>query len=656
MRKRAEISLQMTDKRVAGISVEETRILIHDLNAYQIELEMQNEKLNRAQEEIEIQRDRYSDLYDFAPIGYVTLAEQNTIIEANLCACEMLGVNRKSLYKQRFLKYIATEDQNIYYQSMKLLLETLERQSCELRIRKNDGKQFYAQLALIVKSTPKGNQLRISLLDISEHKKAEEKIADLARFPAENTNPVFRVAKDMTLLYHNQAGIKLLGQDAVEPGSEIPKNWHETLQQVWDSGETSEVEVVLGKKTILFSRVPIKTRGYINLYATDITELKKQELELQKMQRLESIGQLAGGIAHDFNNLLGGILGNIDLAREFLDDNVKSSKYLDEALVAFQKASELTEQLLTFSKGGKPSKTIISLNKLLTESKEHILRGANIKCEITISHNLPAVLADSNQLSQVFNNILANARQAMPSGGTIEVLVKKRDLSSYQITGLRGGSYVEVLIKDEGPGIPKSLLPNVFDLFFTTKNAGSGLGLAICHSILCRHDGAIIIDSQVNKGTTVSTYLPLPNQDISEISVIPEQAEETIAMGMRILVMDDEEVMLNVAKGILQILGLETICTRNGREAIEVFQKEFKAGRPFNLVLLDLTVAGGIGGEQAMAEIRKLDPGIIGIVTSGYANSPILPEPENYGFAEKLEKPYSKNELLKTIERALKKN
>ncbi len=391
----------------------------------------------------------------------------------------------------------------------------------------------------------------------------------------------------------------------------------------------------------------------------DITEKKhadaerqKLESQLQQSRRLESIGILAGGIAHDFNNLLGGILGNIDLARKFGGGNQETIKYLDRAMAAFTRARDLTGQLLTFSKGGAPKKKTMTLGAVLKESKALALGGSNIRCSISISRELPIVQADENQLSQVFNNIFLNARQAMPEGGTISVTAKRRSLISNQIPGLAEGQYAEISIKDKGIGIPESLLSKVFDPFFTTRDTGSGLGLATCHSIIRKHNGTIKIVSRMGKGTTVYIYLPASE---SEISAIPEQETAVARMGGRILVMDDEELIRDVAEGMFELLGFEVVCTKNGKEAIAAFKNAQKTGKSFDLVFLDLTVPGGIGGEQTMSEILRLDPEATGIVASGYSDSPVLANPEKFGFAGKIEKPFRQYELTSVLEAVLSK-
>ena len=248
----------------------------------------------------------------------------------------------------------------------------------------------------------------------------------------------------------------------------------------------------------------------------DMSERRRVQEELQKTQRLESLGILAGGIAHDFNNLLGGIFGNIDLAREVIADNPEGLKYLNRAIGTMERARSLTEQLLTFSKGGAPRKTTLQISGLVEESYFLTLGGSNISCQMNFAPDLKPVQADGSQMSQVINNILLNARQAMPGGGLIWVSGENLNLTSESVPGLAAGDYVRLEVRDQGEGIPEELLSKVFDPFFTTRSEGIGLGLAMCHSIVRKHNGAILIDSLPNEGTAVSIYLPVATADNTE--------------------------------------------------------------------------------------------------------------------------------------------
>ena len=386
----------------------------------------------------------------------------------------------------------------------------------------------------------------------------------------------------------------------------------------------------------------------------DITKRKKAEEELQKTQRLESVGVLAAGIAHDFNNLLGGIFLCLDMAKRFAAGNKEVITYIDKAFISFHRAKNLTLQLLTFSKGGTPIKKIISIETVLKDSKELSLSGSNIYCDLKISRKLRLIEADEGQLGQVLNNILLNARQSMSNGGVVAITARNRTLKAHQVPNCAEGSYVQITIKDEGTGIPEKLLSKVFDPFFTTKQTGSGLGLATSYSIIRKHKGIITINSTLGSGTTVNIYLPTCVGE--EATDKPEKSTPAPMMGGRILVMDDEELIRETVEGMLELFGFETAGARNGEEAIRLFKEYHDSGNSFDLAILDLTIPGGLGGEETIARLRLIDPNILSIVSSGYSDSPILTNPEKYGFSEKIEKPYEMNQLIHTVGEVLKLN
>ena len=387
-------------------------------------------------------------------------------------------------------------------------------------------------------------------------------------------------------------------------------------------------------------------------FGIDITERKKTEEALRNAQRLKSLGLLAGGIAHDFNNLLCGILGNIDLARYSIDDKVCALEFLDNAISSFERAKGLTRQLLTFSKGGSPFKEKISFDSLVKETAELCLSKSNVSYTLNLSEKTHTLEADPNQIRQVLNNILNNAVESMPNGGHIQIEIQETLLEENQISSLSGGKYILICIKDEGCGIPKDDIAKVFDPFFTSKKEGSGLGLAISYSIIQKHNGVIHIKSQVKKGTTVSIYLPA----FIEVNQRKKtQVQEKFKIKNRILLMDDERIVRDVVKKMLTLLGFEVTCSKNGEEAIDFYAQELKSGRRFDAVILDLTIQGGLGGEQTIKRLIQIDPNVIGIVSSGYSDSPVLANPQNYGFVGKLEKPYTKLELSKILKSEIQK-
>ena len=382
----------------------------------------------------------------------------------------------------------------------------------------------------------------------------------------------------------------------------------------------------------------------------DVTERKKMEQHTLKTQRLESIGILAGGIAHDLNNLLGGIFGYIELARKNVNEGKFDDvlKYLSKLMTMFYRAKDLSLQLLTFSKGGNPVSKNQSLIPILKRFSEFSLSGSNVKLNISVPDDLWNVWVDENQMGQVIDNIIINAKQAMPAGG--EITVSARNVLPGEILpiGLKAGQYVCFSIADNGVGISPENLTKIFDPFFTTKQKGSGLGLATVYSIIKRHEGEIDVKSQLHGGTIFTIYLPA---SISQEKSEPAQANEEFKYYGNVLIMDDEEDLLDLFACNLQELGCTVTCAHNGDDAVELFLKAKAAYKPFNLVILDLTIPGGMGGKDVINRLRAIDNSFIAIVSSGYSDDDIMAKPCEYGFNDSIAKPYSSQEFIEVLRR-----
>lgn len=391
--------------------------------------------------------------------------------------------------------------------------------------------------------------------------------------------------------------------------------------------------------------------------ATDITDRKKMEAELLKAQKLESIGVLAGGIAHDFNNILTAILLNISLAKMKVDPEGEIFKNLDEAEKASLRAKDLTQQLLTFSKGGAPIKKTASIAELVKDSANFALRGSNVRCEFSIPEDLWLVEVDKGQMSQVIHNLILNAQQAMPEGGIIKVTAENKmvGVEGEQELPLPMGPYIKLSIQDEGTGIPAEHLPKIFDPYFTTKQKGSGLGLATTYSIIKRHGGYIGVESKLGVGTTFSIYLPASRKEIplpkdsmeAGIEVNPQMSKK------RILIMDDEEILREATSQILEQMGYEVALSRDGVEAIELYKKAMESHQPFEVVIMDLTIPGGMGGKETLRRLLEINPQVKAIVSSGYSNDPIMAEYKQYGFSGVISKPYKIEELSQTLRKVI---
>ena len=392
---------------------------------------------------------------------------------------------------------------------------------------------------------------------------------------------------------------------------------------------------------------------------TNQTNKQRTEGDIQKTRHLESIAALSGGIAHDYNNLLTVIIGNISLIQSYVDPNDIISRLLNEAQEASMVAKSLTQKLITFSKGGSPVKETADMSALLQIVTEFSLSGSNIKCRFDIPDNLALVDIDKTQVSQAMHNLVMNARDAMPNGGILTVSASNvQNIDAKK--GYATGKYVKISISDRGTGIPPENLEKIYDPYFSTKERGhekgTGLGLSICHSIIQKHDGIMEIESSMGEGTVVHIYLPASEKP--EISDTVDQISHPETLGLesgcgRILVMDDEDMITKMAGRILARLGYEAEFAKDGGEAIEVYQRAIQSNSRFDAVILDLTVRGGMGGEEAVQQLLKMDPTVKAIVSSGYSDSPVMHNFTDYGFCGAVVKPYSLIELGQALNRAL---
>jgi PAS domain S-box-containing protein len=424
--------------------------------------------------------------------------------------------------------------------------------------------------------------------------------------------------------------------------------------------------VGLGNDTVLRSRdgteriiadsgAPIYDRAStiigVVLVFRDITEKRKMEQELLRTQKLESLGILAGGIAHDFNNILTAILGNAGLARMYAADS-KIVEKLTKIEKASLQAKDLTQQLLTFSKGGEPIKKTTSIKDVIENAVSFALRGSNVRCHFYIPDGLCPVDIDEGQISQALNNLVINADQAMPEGGIIEVRAENVVVTRRDGLPLPLGDYMKLSIKDHGVGIAEAYVEKIFDPYFTTKEKGSGLGLATTYSIIKKHNGYIDVESTPGVGTTFCVWLPASRRMYGE----QEEKPGKIVKGEgRILLMDDEESIREAAGEVLQYLGYTVVTAKDGKEAVEQYTRGLQSGDPFDVVIMDLTIPGGMGGKEALQMLQEIDPDVKAVVSSGYSTSLVMADYQECGFCGVVTKPYSVEELSTMLNKVLKK-
>jgi PAS domain S-box-containing protein len=437
-----------------------------------------------------------------------------------------------------------------------------------------------------------------------------------------------------------------------------PAYLNDVMKKIFSGYDKPYESVCINKDGTLFpvevcgKSIPYKERTVRLTAIRDISERKRFEYELLKSEKLDSIGMLAGGIAHDFNNILTAILGYLSLSKMDAEHGSELFRQLENAERATVRAKDLTQQLLTFSKGGVPVKTLTSVKEIIKDSANFALRGSKVKCELELADDLWVIEADEGQISQAINNLTMNAQQAMPAGGIMSITSENVLVHDKDNLPLQEGKYVNITVSDSGHGIPKKLFSKIFDPYFTTKQKGSGLGLAVVYSIIKNHGGYINVESELGAGTTFTIYLPASPQHMQKKKVL---ADKIFTGKGRILVMDDNKMVRDVLGDILKYLGYNVDFSKDGAEAFEIYRIALESEQPFDVVIMDLTVPGGMGGKETLQELLAIDPKVKAIVSSGYSTDPVMAHYKEYGFIDVITKPYKSTEISEKIHRILKK-
>jgi PAS domain S-box-containing protein len=535
----------------------------------------------------------------------------------------------------------------------------------------NFSQAFDKYFEVMVYSTRTG-QFATVFTDRTERRKAKEAM-QLTQFTIDRSSDAsYWMGSDARFIYVNDAACRALGYAREElllmtlhdidlgiPKEVWPEHWSELKRQgslTMESHHRTREGQILPVETVV-NYVKFGDREYNCAFVRDITERKKMQDELIKAQKLESLGILAGGIAHDFNNLLSIIMGNIDLVKDEFRSGADISDLLAKTEKASFQAQELTQQLITFSKGGAPVKNVSSINDFVQGIKKSSTLGSRIKCEFTLAPDLWPVEFDEGQMKHAINNIIANATESMPNGGTIHLQADNFNMAAGGELPYPEGRYVKISIRDHGVGIPEKHLSMIYDPYFSTKELGfqkgMGLGLTTTYSIINRHDGYITVESEVSVGTTFTIILPAHEKVVSrsEPSEIPKPEEPKVRTG-RILLMDDEEMIRDLGQRILSRLEYDPALAADGNEAIEMYQKAMDSGKPIEAVILDLTVKGGLGGKDAAKKILKMNPHAKLIVSSGYSDDPVMTNYRVYGFIGALPKPYNIKDMVEALKKA----
>ncbi|OQX20377.1 MAG: hypothetical protein BWK76_01380 [Desulfobulbaceae bacterium A2] len=539
--------------------------------------------------------------------------------------------------------------------------ETVRRSPWEFR------EASYEVVATPIPGTDGKGRLVVLYLDISERRRmelalreSEERYRDLF----ENaTDLIQSVGPDGRLIFVNRAWCATLGYAADEISTLsmadiIHPDWREQyqhcLQELFRTGGQHELDMVLlardGREIAVEGVAGCRWRDgkavATRCILRDVTEQRRLQQELLQRQKLESVGVLAGGIAHDFNNLLTAVTGNLSLARSMEHPSDGFEPLLQEMEDAAQRAQALTRQLLTFARGGAPVKKIFSPMDLVRQVASFTVRGSRCRLDIQCREPVWPVEVDGGQISQVMQNLVLNASQAMPEGGVITLILANCLVTPQRGLALTPGKYVCIAVQDQGCGIAPEHLDRIFDPYFSTRAGGSGLGLAVSYTIVKKHKGCLTVSSAAGVGTTITVYLPaVPDQALTPLPVV--QAP-THGRG-KILLMDDEPSILKVARQMLQHLGYTVETASHGEEALHCFLAARQAGAPFDVSILDLTIPGGMGGVEVMERMRSLEPTVKTVVSSGYAEGKFMAEYKKYGFSAVLPKPYTLETLSVTL-------
>ncbi len=609
---------------------------------------------------------RWRATFEGAPVGIFTVDAEDRFLHVNKRYCEITGYTPDELAGMGRTDIVHPEDRAVDAgAARRVRSREAETVSLERRGLRKDGTTFWAEITLSLEpATPGTAAGMIGVLeDVTARHDAEDKFREMA----ERSLAGILIVQEGRIAYANSLVAALAG---VSPGEFVGKSadWArerihpDDLPRVRAAAAEAGKEVAGTVRPVTYRVVlpggirkieqlarPIQHLGRpaMLVFLLDITERERTEEELRKAQRLESLGIVAGGIAHDFNNLLTAVFGQVELAKGHVAGGSLAARELEVALSALERSRDLTRQLLTFASGGAPARKVLPVRKLLEDAVKLGLGGSSLRAHIDVEADLPPVEVDEGQMSQLLNNLLVNSRQATTEGGEVVVRARRRALREGEIPGLASGPHVEIAIQDRGHGIPPEVLPRIFDPFFTTRATGTGLGLATSYSIARRHGGHIGIESRVGEGTTVTVLLPASAGSPAEATPVPQAARPP--RKLRVLLMDDEPMVLKVGVKHFVRMGLEVETAATGEEAIAKFQRARADRNPFDLAMLDLTVSGGMGGEQALARMREIDPGVVAIACSGYFDAAVMAAPGKFGFAGVLPKPYLGTDLEKVV-------
>lgn len=616
--------------------------------------------------------EKYRLLVEYQTDLVIKLDKEGNFLFANPMYCNLFGKPEKELIGSKFIPLISEEHKEETRKAFESLYDAPHHVYIEHRAFTKEGWLWLGWMYTgILNNTGELEEIIGVGRNVNELKKTEfelvkekEQLTVTLKSIGEG---VFTVDKNEKIVLMNNEAEKLTGWKFNEIEGKYFYEIYETLDAktglksenivrhaVISKSSTITKERTLisrnkSKKLINDSASPIidsngKVIGCVIVFR-DITEEKKMRDNLHKTRKLESIGVLAGGIAHDFNNILTAVLGNISIAKIKTEKNSSVQKILNSAEHACFKAKNLTQQLLTFSKGGAPVKKPENLDILIKQVCDEVLEKSNIRYNYSFPSKLLRTEIDKAQIMQAVRNIIINAEQSMPLGGKLSITGENVFVQQENKMHLLPGDYVKISIKDTGSGIPSKYIDKVFDPYFSTKKEGSGLGLSAAFSIISKHMGYIGVESFPEDGSEFYFYIPAVKETSSK-----ETDKTKFTEGKKnILIMDDETGVRFVLSEMLRNLGYNPIESSNGRECIDKFIELRELGYEISAVILDLIIPGGMGGREAVAELLKIDPNVKTIVSSGYSNDPVLSNYSEYGFTDILSKPYNLDQLKQKL-------
>jgi two-component system cell cycle sensor histidine kinase/response regulator CckA len=628
-------------------TMEETLRLMHELQVHQIELEMQNEELQTARVELEMVLERYSDLYDFAPVGYLTLDSDGTIQKVNLTGARMLGLERNRLVRVRFGLFIATESLPTFATFLQNAFANKRKESCEVMLRPQIGTPIWVQIEATITGDD-GHECRAVVVDVTERRRGEQALQqsqDRFRNLFQSMDEGFTLCEmihnevgrpvdfrflEVNPAFSRQTGLpveQVLGRTVNEVIPDLGNRWIELYERVMCTGQPERIE---GRVESLSRQLSVHAwradTSHIAAAFSDVTAQRHTEEQLRIAQRMEAIGRLAGGIAHDFNNLLTVILNHDRFALDEIGKDHPLWDHLTEIYKASDRAANLTKQILAFSRKQVLQAQVLDLNQILSgmEGMLRSLLGEGIAFSLVLAMGLDKVMADPGQIEQVVMNLAVNAHDAMPGGGMLTIETANTDLdqaSASQIPGIKPGPHVRLSVTDTGCGMDEEIRTQLFEPFFTTKKTGkgTGLGLATVYGIVRQSGGAIWVRSAPKKGTTFTVLFP---RELSTRETVAHTATVTThaVAGETVLVVEDEESVRNLVKCILSRAGYTVLTAANGVEALTVCERQQGA---VDLVLTDV-VMPEMNGKELSDNLKRLYPNLRVLYMSGYTKEVFL--------------------------------